>query len=228
MKSVYLSPSAQENNIGIGSYGTEEYRMNQVCDVVEKELKRHGVITFRNKTNMSIKQIVQDSNACNPTIHFAMHSNAGGGKGCEIFCNKFGGHGEKLAKAVYSKIAPLTPTSDRGIKQGHNFYGENKHIYELAYTEAPAALIEIAYHDNKDDAVWIVANIEIIGIAIAKGILEYLEIKYIAIVKVENVKKNILYRVIAGSFSEKENAENRVKELKKLGIEAYIKLFEVK
>jgi N-acetylmuramoyl-L-alanine amidase len=202
--------------------------MNKVCDVVDRELKRHGIITFRNKATMSLKQIVQDSNACNPTIHFAIHSNAGGGRGCEVFCNKFGGHGEKLAKAVYTKIALLTPTSDRGIKEGHNFYGTNKHIYELAYTEAPAALIEIAYHDNAADSAWIIANIENIGIAIAKGILEYFEIKYIEIVKVKEIKKNFLYRVIAGSFSEKENAENRVKQLKKLGIEAVIMPFEVK
>lgn len=227
MKSVYLSPSAQEKNIGTGNYGTEEYRMNQVCDVVDRELKRHGVVTFRNKATMSLKQIVQDSNACNPTIHFAIHSNAGGARGCEVFCNKIGGDGEKLAKAVYTKIAPLTPTTDRGIKQGHNFYGTNKHIYELAYTEAPAALIEIAYHDNVEDAAWIIANIENIGIAIAKGILGYFEIKYIEIIK--EVKKNkILYRVMAGSFGEKENAENRIKQLKKLGIEAVIMPFEVK
>ncbi len=40
---VYLSPSTQENNIGIGGYGTEEKRMNQVADVVERLLKSSGI-----------------------------------------------------------------------------------------------------------------------------------------------------------------------------------------
>ncbi len=43
-KHVYLSPSMQEGNIGVGEYGTEEKRMNQSCDVVEAVLKEHGVI----------------------------------------------------------------------------------------------------------------------------------------------------------------------------------------
>ena len=33
MKSIYLSPSTQENNVGAGSYGTEEQRMNQIMDL---------------------------------------------------------------------------------------------------------------------------------------------------------------------------------------------------
>ena len=36
--SVYLSPSVQENNIGIGNYGTEEKRMNEIADIVEDKL----------------------------------------------------------------------------------------------------------------------------------------------------------------------------------------------
>lgn len=31
-KSVYLSPSIQEGNIGYGDYGTEEERMNEVIN----------------------------------------------------------------------------------------------------------------------------------------------------------------------------------------------------
>ena len=34
---VYISPSSQHDNVGVGNYGTEEMRMNQVADRVEKE-----------------------------------------------------------------------------------------------------------------------------------------------------------------------------------------------
>lgn len=125
-------------------------------------------------------QVVTGSNSKKPDIHFAIHSNAGSGnnRGCEVYCHKFGGSGEKLARAVYSEIEPITPSSDRGVKEGCNHYGKGKPLYELAYTSAPAALIEIAYHDNKDDAVWIINNIEVIGTVIAKGILKYFDIPF--------------------------------------------------
>lgn len=213
--SVYLSPSTQENNKGAGQYGTEEKRMNQICDVVENILKQHKVKTYRNKPTMSIKEVVKDSNSKKPKIHFAMHSNAYNAKsrGCEVFCWKKGVNGEKLAKIVYNKISPITPSADRGIKYAFNFYGSGKHIYEVANTSADAILIEIAFHDNIDDANWIVANIVKIGTELAKGILEYLGIKY---------ETGVLYRVITGSYSDIKNAQEQVKVLEKAGFEAAI------
>lgn len=165
-KSVYLSPSMQENNRGAGNFGTEEYRMNQVADVVQRILLTAGVTVYRNKPEWTLKQMVNDSNAKNPNIHFAIHSNAGGGRGCEVYCYSKGSESERLAKAVYAEVEPLTPTSDRGVKIG-------SHLYEIRKTVATAALIEIAFHDNADDAAFITNNIETIGTAIARGILKY-------------------------------------------------------
>ena len=120
IKSVYLSPSTQENNIGFGDYGTEEERMNQVCDVVMGELLRHDITVFRNRPDMALTQVVADSNRKDPTIHFAIHSNANAGKarGCEVFCHRYGGEGERLARLAYAELEPLTPTKDRVLKKG--------------------------------------------------------------------------------------------------------------
>lgn len=180
-KSVYLSPSTQEKNIGVDGYKSEEYRMNQITDVVESELKRHGITVYRNKPNMRLSEVVRDSNNKNADIHFAIHSNAFNKKarGCEIFCYKKSGNGYKLAKLVYQYISALTPSPDRGIKEGYNFYGIGKHMYEVYKTKMPANLIEIAFHDQPDDAKWIMENIDLIGIGISKGILDYFDIKYI-------------------------------------------------
>lgn len=178
MAKVYLSPSTQQDNKGTGNYGTEEQRMNQIADIVQNILKNHGVTIHRNNPAMTLQQVVADSNSEKPDIHFAIHSNAGGGHGCECYCHKFGGKGEKLAQLTYSQVTAITPTTDRGVHQGFNFYGAGKHMYELAYTNAPAALIEINFHDNANDANWIINNIELIGIAIARGILSYFGIAY--------------------------------------------------
>lgn len=177
---VYLSPSTQESNMGVGNYGSEEKRMNEITNITEKILKEHGLTVYRNNPSMTITQVVQDSNSKKPDVHVAIHSNAANGKarGCVAFCYKYGGNGEKLSKAIYNEMEPLTPTSDRGVLESNNFYGIGKPLYEPAYTSAPCCLLEVAFHDNIDDAQWIISNIENIGTAIAKGILKYFGIEY--------------------------------------------------
>jgi N-acetylmuramoyl-L-alanine amidase len=221
-KSIYLSPSTQEKNVGAGDYGTEEFRANQICDITEKELIRHGVKVYRNKPTMTLSKIVADSNKKNADVHFAIHTNAYNKKarGCEIFCYEkgVGSEGEKLANEVYLKIALITPTADRGVKQGKNFYGDGKSMYELENTKMPAALIEVAFHDNPSDAAWIINNIEKIGTEIAKGILKYFNIVYMPI----HIDTNTFYRVVAGSYNNKENADKQIENLKNKGISAFI------
>ncbi len=38
--------------------------------------------------------------------------------------------------------------------------------------------MEVAFHDSAEDAEWIMSNIELIGTAIAKGILRYFDISF--------------------------------------------------
>jgi N-acetylmuramoyl-L-alanine amidase len=147
--------------------------MNQLADVCEEFLRQHEITVYRNRPEMSLAQVVADSNSKKPDIHFAIHSNAGGGRGCEVFCHRWGGEGEKLSRAIYAELEPLTPSADRGIREGCNRFGPGKPLYELANTYAPAVLVEVSFHDNPDDAAWIVNNIETIGTALARGILKY-------------------------------------------------------
>lgn len=183
MASVYISASTQEHNLGKLDFGTEEQRMNQIADVVEILLKKHDVTVFRNKPTMTLGETVADSNRVKPNIHLAIHSNAMGvdnskARGCECYCHRFGGEGEKLARLVYDEISLITPTSDRGVREGINHYGPNKPMYETAKTNAPACLCETAFHDNVEDAKWMVANITLIGTAYARAILKYFNIQF--------------------------------------------------
>jgi N-acetylmuramoyl-L-alanine amidase len=168
---IYLSPSTQGNNVGAGDYGTESARMNELCDLVENGLIRNYVL-YRNSPSMTLQQVVVDSNAKQPQFHIALHSNGFDGtvRGCEIYCHQFGGNGEKLARAIYKYLEPLTPTSDRGVKEGYQYYGKGKPLYELAYTDASAIIIEVGFHDNIDDANWIEEHMLEISDAIIKGI----------------------------------------------------------
>ena len=42
MYKVYLSPSTQDKSFGIGDFGVEEFRMNQIADAVEEVLLKDG------------------------------------------------------------------------------------------------------------------------------------------------------------------------------------------
>ena len=160
MPDVYISPSVQHFNIGQNGYGSEEERMNEVADIVEYELQRHGLTTARNDPSMTLQEVVADSNALNPTVHVAIHSNAadGNARGSEIYTHRFGGEGEILARDIYKYLEDLTPTSDLGVKEGRlSFNG--KGMYELKNTIAPAVLMEIAFHDNTEDAQFVIDNV---------------------------------------------------------------------
>jgi N-acetylmuramoyl-L-alanine amidase len=218
-KKVYLSPSTQEDNIGAGNYGTEEIRMNQITDVVAYHLTRLGIVVYRNDPHMTLRRVVEDSNNKDVDFHLAIHSNAGGGRGCEVFCYKAGEAGEAEAWKIYHELSAITPTADRGVKQGYNYYGDGIHMYEVAYTNAIAVLVEVEFHDNVGGATWIVNNIEQIGIALAKGVLSSLGMSYVPL---SPPTSKTFYRVMCGSFAKRENAEKRVEELKKAGFESTI------
>jgi N-acetylmuramoyl-L-alanine amidase len=161
---VYLSPSNQEKNIGAGKYGTEEKRMNEIADAIEPDLLRYGFHIKRNKPEMTLTEIVRDSNEWKPDIHVAIHSNAGGGKGTEVLY--YSDEGYKLAKCIYDELATLTPWPDRGIKRRPD-------LYELKHTIAPACIVEVAFHDDPEQAAWIMEHKEDIARAISKGICKY-------------------------------------------------------
>lgn len=166
---VFLSPSAQEYNVGVGDFGTEEYRMNRITDLVENKLKSGGYTVYRNNPNNTLREIVNESNRISPNIHVALHSNASGdnyeGRGPEIYANRPGTPGARLAQDIYDQIIKIYPEPEKG--RGVLFTNS---LYEIINTLAPAVLLEIAFHDNKDDANWIIQNEDKIAQAIVDGI----------------------------------------------------------
>lgn len=233
MAKVYLNPSVQDWNVGIGKYGTEEENMQVIGAKVEELLRYNGFQVKRNKPTMTLEQTVKDSNAFKPDAHVAIHSNAGGGRGCEAYAwfeaDGKGGYkkdtpGRRLAQAIYDEVTKITPTADRGVKNGN-------HLYEIKHTVAPAALVEIAFHDNPQDAAWITSNIEPIGKAIAQGICDYFGMKLYEQPKPASkpasddvAPDGKLFRVQVGAFKNRSNAEKLLTKLKKAGFDGYIKL----
>ena len=174
MPDVFISPSTYHFNKGYGTYGTEEQRANLIANVVEYELNRNGLSTSRNSPDQTLTEIVAQSNAENPSVHVAIQTQAGNGtqRGAEIYFYKPGTNGERLADDIFGYLRQVTPTEDLGIREGASVYG-GQGFYELRRTRAPSVIVNVGFHDNPADAQFIIENIYEIGVAIAKGVLEY-------------------------------------------------------
>ena len=176
MQRVYISPSTQESNIGAGTFGSEESQMNKISEFLVAFLYKDGRFTVKyNLPSMAVAQIAKDSNNFKADIHVAIHSNAGGGEGTEVYAYGPGTNSERLAKCLYDQIAPLSPGADRGVKY-------DPRLVEVGNTvNATSALIELAFHDNQADATWIVNNYRAIAEGLYRGICDYYRYDYPAL-----------------------------------------------
>ena len=137
-----------------------------------------------------------------------LHLNAfnGNAKGTEVYYYD-DDKGKKCAERVVTKLA--TVFSNRGAKQ-------NKSLYFLNSTKAPAILIESFFCDNAGDCEKGKDKKKI-----AKLIAEGIHGGTIAEAPVENTS-GTLYRVQVGAYSVKANAEAMLAKLKKAGFDGFI------
>lgn len=176
---VFLSPSTQEHNVGAGSYGTEEAYCNHLVDLMVPRLTSRGITVFRNDPFETLGEAVAKSNRLQVDLHLAIHTNAMGGTssgkamGCEVYIHKRGGRSEPFANMLYKMISEMTPWADRGVREGLNHYGPGKNLYETYRTTAPAALIEIDFHDRADSVLWLMRNAESLASAMCSAIEEW-------------------------------------------------------
>ena len=179
--SLWLSPSNQIHNMGVGEYRSEKERMNEVADVVEPILKKQGVKVYRNDPEESIRDYTRRANELKVDLYFAIHSNAfdGTAHGTVAYCHKFKDskgnetEGYRFAKRINEALMEIYPRNNRGVKESYKMYN-GKPMWETSDSHMPACLVEIAFHDNEEDSKWILANIQPIGEQLAKAVLEHL------------------------------------------------------
>ncbi len=175
---IYLSPSNQNENYGVGSVGytTEMEIMNKLADVVERELKANGIIVYRNNPKLGIDEWVVESKYLKADFHFALHSNASSRKtarGPEIHVDNEYSLSYSIASNIYENLWNIYDGNDnydyyRGIKFTRGTLGEaSDHYLECS------SLLEVAFHDEYSDASWIINNLETIGKNIANSIVSY-------------------------------------------------------
>lgn len=173
MFKLYISPSSQFSNVGLAPFTNEGEMMNKVADQLVVLVGADGRFDYkRNSPSMGVYEMAAASNEYQPDIHVAIHSNAGGGEGTEVYAYGSGTNSERLATCLYEKIAPLSPGEDRGVKY-------NKGLVEIGDSvHATSALIELGFHDNQTDATWEAYNPDIIARGLYEGICDYFGIGY--------------------------------------------------
>lgn len=126
----------------------EEEIINSVGNRVIAKLKTlgHTVILTRPSSvtslGNSLAQRVNISNANNVDLFISIHSNAGGGRGTEVFT--YNGNRFSQAVNVLNNIVNLGFVN-RGIKPSNNV------AYVVNHTNAKAMLIEICFVDTQSD-----------------------------------------------------------------------------
>ena len=179
MPTIYLSPSTQEGNPYVTGAGSEEYFMNLLADAMVPYLDACGIDYGRNTPDMTALSSVRQANSGNYDFYLALHSNATG-------------NGEP--RPIRGVIAFYYPGSTQGQRAAEIFAKNLKNIYplpdlvttratttlvEVSRSRAPAVLLEIGYHDNFSDAVWIENNIDAIAQNLVRSLAEYFGIPFI-------------------------------------------------
>ena len=224
MAKIFLGVGHGGSDPGAVANGLRESDLNlAIALACRDELVRHGVTVKMSRTkdeNDTLSEEIKECNAFNPDYAIDIHNNAGGGDGVEVFHSKANSKDNKLAQNVLDAIVAIGQNS-RGLKTKLNSSGTDYFGF-IRQIKAPSILVECAFVDNKKDIAIIDTKAEqrTMGIAIAKGILATLGIKWEK--EEAKVESGVLYRVQVGAFSIKDNAEAMVDKLAKAGFVGYI------
>ena len=172
MPRIYLSPSLQEFNPFING-GSEEEVMNLIADAMEPYLLASGIDFGRNRPEMTLGEAIADSNSGDYDFHLAIHSNAspasiaGSRQGPVVYYYSTSPYGREMAELIADEMREIYPDPSKVQVL------PTTTLRELRRTEAPSALVEVAYHDNPEDAAWIKANIQPIARALSGAVATY-------------------------------------------------------
>lgn len=191
---------------------------------VAEEVRRHGITVDETRASditVSLEERSEFENRNTYDYFRSFHRNAykpEQAKGVETFTYLNSGESSKeLAQRIQTSIVDLGFT-DRGVKEAD--------LYVLRETKAPAVLVEIGFIDNTGDNSLFDSKRDEIIKALAKAILAQVGIDYVETLKPTQAESGqTLYRVMAGSYEVRENAENQVQKLKVSGFDATIIIF---
>ena len=178
MSSVFLSPSTQEYNLDVTG-NNEEYYANLITDAMLPYLRASGITYGRNDPSGTVSTSIALSNEGNYDLHLAIHSNAapenlaGKIRGSDVYYYKDSAKGKQAAEIFANNLKLIYPNPSLVAAV------PTTTLVELRRTRAVAVLVEMAYHDNVEDATWIASNIEAIAKNLALSVADYLGVNFV-------------------------------------------------
>jgi N-acetylmuramoyl-L-alanine amidase len=151
--------------------------MNLIADAMEPYLAASGIQFVRNTPEMTAASSIAASNSGVYDLHLALHSNAtasgnGSTRGSEVYYFPSSIEGKRFADILAENLQMIYPLPDRVRTVPTTSLGE------VARVRAPGVLVEIAYHDNPEDAQWIRDNIDEIARIMVLSLTEYFGIPF--------------------------------------------------
>lgn len=208
MKKIYISPSSQPANTYAVGATDEQTQCRKIAAALEERLNRCGFGAKAGLTGTMYTRVAE-SNAWEADLHLPIHTNAFDGSvaGLRIMVSQKGGEAEQIAKAIMDALAPITPGTSDGIS---TYPG----LYEIKSSKASCVYVEVGFHDNPEEAQWIIDHTEAIAEAICKGLCAYYGVEY--------TEAQPVYRVQVGAFHNRVYAEAMGQELKEKGYDAFV------
>lgn len=213
-KKIYLSPSMQLHNMYAYGGTNEMEECNRIAEYTKIALERNGFEVKVAPKGQSMIQSIKESNQWKPDLHIPIHTNASNGSSDGTLVMVYANEKKNMdpAECIYKAVSSITPGKTKRSIQ------VRKDLAELRDTSAIAVYIECEFHDNLAISKWIIENKQALGEAIAKGICEYYGVENNPNGASNSQQSDSLYRVQAGAYKHKSNAEKLMNKLKDLGI----------
>ncbi|MDF2950772.1 MAG: hypothetical protein K0S18_355 [Anaerocolumna sp.] len=187
-------------------------------DIILKRCGFDTLLTAPTDADTPLSQRTALANSKKATILISVHANALDGsfdgsnpRGVETYYYPGSAKGKKLAETVHKYLIQGTKQIDRGVK------AQNLHM--IRETDMPAILVEAGFMDSPEE-IKLLLNDDFrneVAEEIAKGICEYLDVKY-----AQEEKEDVIYRLQVGAYSNRDNAVAARTRLKSLGYDAII------
>ena len=218
---------------------------NKMQYLLKTRAEAHGItvkLTNPNPATVSDIPLTTRSNIANnfyrslnisKSIMISLHANAYGSnfnsaRGVEVYHASNGSTNSKnLAKYICDQVYSDVKAIDSGFKNRGVKCQDFTVIYK---TVTPCVLVEYGFYSNKDDLKILKNNQNELVEATLKGICKYFNIKYQEpkkeTVKTDSTASNTYYRVVAGSYTNRANADKLVSDLKSKGYPAFIDIYK--
>lgn len=175
--SIYLSPSSQPGNLGHKktTYTNERAIMNRLTDLLEPMLHEKGFITYRNNpVKEDIMKFIHESRRYKVDLHMPIHSNGSRNhnvSGIKVYIDNENIPSYSLAHMVQQGLVSiyynkLNPNSFVTYSRGS--------LGEARPVNIPFGIfLEIGYHDDYYDAMWLMSSLEDIAKSLTKSLADY-------------------------------------------------------